>query len=681
MDEEIEVYATSGYKDVTVANYIKLRFSWEAGTQNIANNYTPVTWKLQLISSNSSANISSSASKDYSVTVNGTTKSGTNTVGLSGGQTKTLASGSLNITHNADGTKTFSFSFSQEFAINYGGSYIGTVSGNGTGTLNTIPRGSVLGSISAFTLGNAITIPITKYSSSFTDTLTISLGGTTVKTVSNITNGASVSFTSSELNTIYGLLPSATSGTFDFKLTTKSGSTTIGTSTKNVKGSIPSSVKPSISSVTLAEAVSGLASQFGFYVQNKSKIKVTVNASAGTGSSIDSYKVVINGSTYTKNTFTTGFLTKSGSNSCSVTVTDKRGRTATSTTNFTVTAYAEPSISSFTVVRCNSDGTENEEGAYAKVNASASITSLSNKNTKTFKLQYKKKSDSSYTTNQTYTSAYAYNVTNKIISGISVDDAYDFKIVATDYFGTTEKSLSLGTAYTIMDIKANGKGIAFGKVSNTDDTLDIGYDQTYLPPLNYLGGKYGANSDAEKGLYFQTTQNAANPHNVKHYGGNAGSPVALGAWDTIAGKAIYQYFDGERFQFRFGAGLDLEWGSYDIEALIAKVAANVSGRIHLRSGLLIQWGSVNITPTAANTPAKTTIKFPVAYDYTPDVMVSGYTTVPGTIVTGVSHGADSATSTDIYLTRTNTAATTIRWLAIGYKEITTTDVEEVGGVE
>ena len=51
-----------------------------------------------------------------------------------------------------------------------------------------------------------------------------------------------------------------------------------------------------------------------------------------------------------------------------VTVTDKRGRTATSTTNFTVLAYTEPTISKFTVVRANSDGTT--------VSANTSVTTL-----------------------------------------------------------------------------------------------------------------------------------------------------------------------------------------------------------------------------------------------------------------------------------------------------------------
>lgn len=660
--------AKSGYKDVTVANYIKLRFSWTAGTPNVANNYTPVSWKLQLISSNSSANISSSASKDWSVTVNGTTKSGTNTVGLSGGATKTLASGSLNIKHDSDGSKIFNFSFSQEFAITYSGNYIGTISSSGSGTLDDIPRGSVLGSISAFTIGNAINIPITKYSSSFTDTLVISVGGTTIKTISDIENGDDVTFTSTELTNIYKKLPNVTSGTFTFKLTTKNGSTTIGTSTKTAKGTIPSSIKPSISSVSLAEYVSDLATKFGAYIQNKSRISGTVNASAGSGSSIDAYKITINGATYTSKTFTTGVLKTSGSNSYSVTVTDKRGRTASTSGTFTVLAYTEPTISKFTVVRCNEDGTDNDEGAYAKVNASAAITSLSSKNDKSFILRYRTKGSTAWTNVETYTAGYTYTATDKIIPNINVDSAYDFQLVATDYFNAddpTERAVTLSTAYTILDIKADGTGIAFGKVSTEADCFDVGFEKSFLGKTSYVGGR---TDTAEKNMWFPSPDTGEYPHMSKLYGGNGNSPVAIGMWDTIKALPIFQYFDGDDYRLKFGDDIILRWGNYDIEATIQKVKANNSGRIHYKNGLLVQWGTVNITPVA-NTPTKVSVTFPIAYDYIPSIKVSSATTVIGTSVLGVAHADDSVSGTDLYVTRTNATSTGVRWLAIGYKEV------------
>lgn len=668
MPLDIQLFATSGSKDVSVANYITLRFSWTAGTQNVGSNYTPVNWKLQLISSNSSARISSTASKDYSVTVDGKTWSGTNTVGLSGGATKTLASGSKNIYHSSDGTKTFDYSFSQEFAITYSGSSVGTKSGSGSGTLNTIPRGSVLGTISAFTLGNAINIPITKYSSSFTDTLTISVGGTTIKTISDIDNGDDVSFTSTELTNIYAKLPSATSGTFTFKLTTKSGSTTIGTSTKTAKGTIPSSVKPAISSVSLTEYVSGLAAQFGAYVQNKSRISGTINASAGSGSSIEAYKMVINGATYTSKTFTTGVLKTSGSNSYSLTITDKRGRTASTSGTFSVLAYTEPTISTFKVVRSNEDGTDNDEGAFAKINASATITSLSSKNTKSFVLRYRTKGSSSWTNIETYTDGYTYTATNKIVPNINVDSAYDFQLVATDYFNgddPTERAFSLSTAYTILDIKADGTGIAFGKVSTETDCFDVGFEKSFLGKTSYVGGR---TDTSEKNMWFPSPDTGEYPHMSKLYGGNGTSPVAIGMWDTNKALPIFQYFDGDEYRFKFGDDIALRWGNYDIEATIQKSIGVGTGRIHYKNGLLIQWGMLSITPVA-NTPTMATITFPITYDESPSLKLSSYTTVIGTSVLGYSHGAVRENNADIYVTRTNTGSTAIRWIAIGFKEV------------
>lgn len=665
MPLDIQFFAASGYNDVTVANYIKLRFSWTAGTSNIANNYTPVNWTLQLISSNSTANINSTAAKDYSVTVDGKTWSGTNTVGLSGGATKTLASGSKNIYHNADGTKSFSYSFSQEIGITYSGTAIGTKTGSSTGTLNNIPRASVLGSISAFTIGNAITIPITKYSSSFTDTLTISVAGTTIKTVSSITNNASVTFTSTELNNIYAKLPSATSGTFTFKLTTKSGSTTIGTSTKTVKGTISSTIKPSISSVSLVEGTSGLAAAFGAYIQNKSKINGTVNATAGSGSSIESYKITINGATYTSRTFTTGILKTSGSNSYSVTVTDKRGRTASTSGTFTVTAYTVPTITNFSVVRSNSNGTLNAEGSYAKINATATISSLNSKNTKSFVLQYKLKSATTWTNLETYTAGYTYTIANKIVPNINVDNPYDFRVVATDYFGTVNsKIIALSTAYTILDIKSNGKGIAFGKVSTTDNVLDVGFSRTNLSTNTFMHGDY--TSDSEKKINFNNPTNATNHHDVYIYGANGSSTASIGIYDRAKNRSVFSYRSSTN-EFVFNQSLKLLAGSNNIESVITKVFSSATGRYRTSTGLLIQWGSVSITPVP-NTPTGVSITFPIAYDVTPDIQVSVVSAAPYTNVLGYSHSNDSATGTTLNVTRINTVATVLRWFAVGFKE-------------
>ena len=653
--------AKSGYKDVAVANYITLRFSWTAGTQNIASNYTPVSWKLQLISSNSTANINSTASKDYSVTVDGSKKTGTNTVGLSGGATKTLASGSKNIYHDSDGTCTFSYSFSQEFAITYSGESVGTKSGSGTGTLDRIPRKSVLGTISNFTIGSAINIPITKYYSGFSDTLVIKLGSFT-KTITGITNGYDVSFTTAELNSIYKELPSATKGTFTFTLTTKSGDTTIGTSSKTATGAINANIKPSISSVALSEAVSGINAQFGGYVQDQSKIKGTITAAAGNGSSIASYKTVINGNIYTASTFTTAALKTSGSNTYTVTVTDKRGRTASTSGTFTVIAYSIPQISTLDVIRCLADGTEDIEGEYVKINVSSSISSVNSKNTKSFKLEYKKKTATTWTAIQTYTAGYTYTVTNSVKSGFTGDIPYDFRITAVDFFHTATKLASISTAYTIMDFKNDGTGIAFGRVATDSNTFDVGFDKTYLSDTVYMGGS--ARNDNEKSIYFQSTGNGQYTHNAKLYGGSGSSQASIGMWDSLNSHLIYRYLcDLE--EFHFGAGIPILQNGKPIlvEALFNN--GQNSGNFRLNNGFCIQWGKVSVTPEAANTTYHMAVKFSTAYSTKPNVFIIGQSSAPQNYSFSIGQGLTDLSGFGIYINRTTATATSFHWVAIG----------------
>ena len=536
--------------------------------------------------------------------------------------------------------------------------------------LPIVAAGSVLGTVSSFTLGNAITIPITKYNSGFYDVLQISVGGTVVKTVNGITNGASVSFTSSELTTIYSKLPNVTSGTFTFKLTTKTSSSgsSVGTSSKTASGTIPSSVKPTISGITLAEATSGLASAFGAYIQNKSAITGTVNASAGSGSSISSYKTTVNGSSYTTRSFTTGVLKTIGTNTISTTVTDKRGRTATYSTTFTVIAYSKPSISVFKVERCNADGTLNDEGTAFKVTINSSITALNNKNTSTYTFQYKMSTSDSWTTVGTTLSGYAPN-TNFVMTNIylNIDTSYDFRLTVKDYFESVIKNVNVAESFTLINYSADGKGIAFGGVSEDSNAFDVKLDKMYFSNECFIGG--AKRNDLEKNFYFQTREDAAIPSDCKIYGGNGSSSTSIGIWDVLNDIPVFRYF-GPSKNFTFGEDINIRKGSLPLINQVVAVAAHNSGRIHYSNGLLIQWGIISITPTAANETTLVTITFPISYTYKPNCFVTPQTSAPTIQTLSIGQGSTTTTNFSIYMNRTNTTAITVHWLAVGYKEVT-----------
>ena len=79
----------------------------------------------------------------------------------------------------------------------------------------------------------------------------------------------------------------------------------------------------------------------------------------------------------------------------------------------------------------------------------------------------------------------------------------------------------------------------------------------------------------------------------------------------------------------------------------------------------LAWGSVNITPSAANTPTSAAITGLDVQGSTFVAFASASTSVPGTSVTGVSTNGVSASGLTVWVTRTNTTTTGVNWLVIG----------------
>lgn len=452
---------------------------------DVNKNTSVVSWNLKLYRPNS---ISSSASKSYAVVIDGATvASGSTTIGGSG--TKTIASGTKTITHGSDGKKTIAFSFSLDFEITWSGTYVGTGKANGSLALTNIPRVSTFAvSKTSADMNTAVTFTITRASTAFTHKLTLTWGGVTSTIASNVATSHSWTIPLSLAND----LPNSTSSGCIITCITYNGSTEIGRKTLAMTLKVPASVKPSVSSVTISEAVSGLASKFGAYIQNHSKLKV-VSAGAGSYSStIKSYSVKILNKTYSGSTITSDVITSSGSVSVAVTVTDSRGRTATSTKTVTVTAYSKPSITAFTADRCDSDGTLNDEGEYVKLTFAFSVASLSSKNDKSYTLAYKLKEDSEFTT---LTSGSSYSLSTTYIPTVvfSGDNAYDFILTVTDYFNPVSHISDIPTAFTLEDFHSSGTGISFGKVATKANTFENALE------LNQIGNSYAFQPSAFNG--------------------------------------------------------------------------------------------------------------------------------------------------------------------------------------
>ncbi|MFL4947472.1 hypothetical protein ACJ6WE_08880 [Streptomyces sp. MMS24-I31] len=76
------------------------------------------------------------------------------------------------------------------------------------------------------------------------------------------------------------------------------------------------------------------------------------------------------------------------------------------------------------------------------------------------------------------------------------------------------------------------------------------------------------------------------------------------------------------------------------------------------------WGSLSITPVA-NSPTSATVNGLSVRGSTFIALVTAVTSVPGTQVTGVACNNISSSGLTLWLTRTNTSATTVNWMVIG----------------
>lgn len=461
---------------------VKLYVYYKEKSQSVTNNTTTLSLGMYVTTR---TNYGIGGWTDWNGSYIGTATSGDNCKAFNGnipnfsGTRWLIENQDITVTHNNDGTKTATIYW--HWGVNSGwNGVMNNPSGSFTITLTTIPRAS------SFTVSNAsvdmdtaVTFNITRASTAFTHKLTYAFEGKTGTIGSDIATSKSWTIPLS----LAAAIPNKTSGTATITLTTYNGSTAIGTKTLTMTLKVPSSVVPTISSVTITEATSGLASKFSAYIQNKSTLKVVISASGVQSSTVKSYSTKILGKTYTGSTITSGVITISGSVSVVVTVTDSRGRTNTKTENVTVLAYADPKITAFTAQRCNKDGTANDDGEYVKLAIAFNITSLNSKNDKSYTISYKSNGGTNLTT-LISGSVYSLNTTYISTETFDIDNSYEFILTVTDYFRTSENPIAqmadISTSFTLVDYHSSGSGMAIGKASEKSNTLEIALDVEFM---------------------------------------------------------------------------------------------------------------------------------------------------------------------------------------------------------
>lgn len=454
-----------------------LTLSYTVDSQSIENNSSTITVRVNVKWTESTT---APTNKSGWCKIDGTKYSFSNSFNenYTSSGVKTLFTKTATIAHNSDGTKLLEVigSYAIGSTVSLGASF--------SEALPTIPRKSTL-SVANGTLGTAQTIKVTRKSTSFTHSIKAVCGNSTLYIKADgSTSTSEVKHSDCDIPFTPPLSWAAqnttgTSVSVKFTLTTYNGSTNVGSNTYTKTYTIPDSVKPSCS-IEVSDPT-GYATTYGGYLKGLSKFKVVVTGTPNQGSAIASYKSTANGATYNKSSFTTAVLASSGTLTIKSTVTDKRGRTGTASKSLTVLNYAKPSITALSVHRGNEDGSANAQGEYVKVVFSSSVTALSNKNTATYKLEYKKTTESTYTTVDLtdYNNNYAVSDAAYIFPADS-GSSYNVRIIVSDKFDTGAKTTSASTGFTIMHWLASGLGMAIGKISELANVLDIGFQTRFM---------------------------------------------------------------------------------------------------------------------------------------------------------------------------------------------------------
>ena len=317
-----------------------------------------------------------------------------------------------------------------------------------------------------FTIGNSVTM---KVYNPLGRTITITMVGEngSTKTTESFTGTSLSGFSNADWqNFWYSTIPNLKSGKYQVKV--NYGSITKTRNNGNTY-SIKETETPTIGTITYADTnatVTKITGNNQHIVQNQSNLKVTfTSATAKNSATISKHTFVLNGvtktSTSASGTVDFGKINSSNNLTLTITVTDSRGLTTSTTKTITMLAYSNPNAI-VTLNRLNNY----EDESYLTVDGS--ISSVNSKNTMTIKYRYKV-SDGSY--GNTFTTI---DDNKKQTLSLDKNNAYIFNVVVTDAFGSTfDKEYTLGKGVFPLFIDTVKNSVGINALPRTNNVLEV----------------------------------------------------------------------------------------------------------------------------------------------------------------------------------------------------------------
>lgn len=331
---------TSGSFNTTKYGDRYLVFSWSA-TQDISKNQSTISWTLKGAGGTTTSYYMSAP---FSVTIAGEeVYKSTTRIQLKNGTT--VASGTKVITHNSNGTKSFSASVK---AAIY--SYSNNVSGSGTWELKDIPRGATITSAPNFNDEENPTIKYTNPLGNSVDNIyayiSFDKSGAQIplRGISKTGTSYTFNFTDAERETLRNYCSDAISKTVYFYIRTVINGVNYHSSvakTLTIVNAIPTFGTTIVDAGAASTALTGNNSNM---IKGFNYISASIIATPSKGATITSYKITNGGKVINASS---GVFENTKDNKFVCTVTDSRGSSRTKTVTLTMIDYV--------TLSCNAD--------------------------------------------------------------------------------------------------------------------------------------------------------------------------------------------------------------------------------------------------------------------------------------------------------------------------------------
>nr|DAF33297.1 MAG TPA: protein of unknown function DUF859 [Caudoviricetes sp.] len=432
----------------------------EQGSQSITANTSTVNWRMTVSRTGNYYTHNKQGDSTLSLNLDGQNVHYSYPIWETSGEEYTLASGSSTISHNADGTKTLPVSCT----FNPNNGLHGTITISASLSLTTIPRSSSV-SVSAGTIGSAVSININRQSSSFKHTVRYAWAGKSGTIATNVDTSTSWTLPLDFANDI----PNSASGTGTVYVDTYSGSTKTGTQSTTFTASVPANVKPTFTGVSLSDlngAAQNLIPSGNTFIQVISNIKVAFNGAVGSyGSSITGYYAEIIGKNQStsSNGGSLGIMNYHGTIKIRASVSDSRGRWSdTKEVSVTVLEYFAPALS-FSIARTGSTSSTLTATRNAKI---APLTvSGSQKNTMTLTFKVARLGTTNFQVDTGPATGYWTSISSLVNSQANLAGNYlsnqSWVVIGTleDKFTQTEFMVNVATESVVLSYDRSGVGV------------------------------------------------------------------------------------------------------------------------------------------------------------------------------------------------------------------------------